>query len=308
MELGIVLNQVGILFIIMIIGFAAGKAGVIDGVGSKKLAGVMLYVTSPMMVLKSFFIEFSAEKLVNIVWIMGMGFLMFILAIFLSKLLYGGFPAEISPVLRFTAIFSNCGYMGLPLMKALYGDSGVFYGSFYIVAFHIVLWTYGFVMFGGQGSRKQVIKRVFTNPSIIAVYVGMVIFIFSLKVPATITSAVTAVGDMTMPVSMLIIGAVISTAKFNTIFSDWRVYLSSAVRLILMPLIAFGLTRIPGIPALPAVVLVTALAMPVAANTTIFSEMFNKDAVFASKSVSVSTILSILTIPIIVSLLSGFSF
>ena len=303
MELGIVLNQVGILFIIMVIGFTAGRTGIIDGVGSKKLAAVMLYVTSPMMVLKAFFIEFSTERLVNILWVMVMGFLMFILAIFLSKFIYGKFPDEISPVLRFTAIFSNCGYMGLPLMKALYGDAGVFYGSFYIVAFHIVLWTYGFFMFGGQGSRKQAIKKVFTNPSIIAVYVGMVIFIFSLKVPETITGAVQSVGDMTMPLSMLIIGAVISTAKLKTVFSDWRVYFSSAVRLILMPMIAFGLTRIPGIPVLPAAVLVTALAMPIATNTTVFSEMFNKDAVFASKCVSVSTLLSIITIPVIVLLL-----
>jgi predicted permease len=195
--------------------------------------------------------------------------------------------------------------MGLPLMKALYGDDGVFYGSFYIVAFNIVLWTYGYMMIGGRGSRKQVLKKVFANPSIVAVYIGMIIFIFSIRIPEMITGAVDAVGNMTMPLSMLIIGAVISTAKLRTVFSDWRVYFAGAVRLLVMPLIAICLTFIPGIPHMPVAVLVTALAMPAAANTTVFSELFNKDAIFASKCVSVSTLLSILTIPLVVSLIPG---
>lgn len=303
MNQSIVLNQVLVLFIIMLAGFIAGKAGVIDSTGSKKLGGVMLYVTSPMLVFKAFFIKFTTERLINIMWIVGMALSMFLLAILLSKLIYKKFPDDKSTILRFCAVFSNCGYMGLPLMQALYGDEGVFYGSFYVMCFHIMLWTYGYVMFGGQGTRKQIAVKVLTKPSLIAVYLGMIIFIFGIPVPSPIESAVTAVGNMTMPISMLIIGSIISSTKLKEIVSDWRAYLSSFVRLVLMPLIAFALTRIPGVPAMPSAVLVTALAMPSAANTTVFAELFNKDAVFASKCVSVSTLLSIVTIPLIVSLL-----
>lgn len=303
MNQSIVLSQVLVLFIIMLAGFIAGKAGVIDSTGSKKLGGVMLYVTSPMLVFKAFFIKFTTERLINIMWIVGMALSMFLLAILLSKLIYKKFPDDKSTILRFCAVFSNCGYMGLPLMQALYGDEGVFYGSFYVMCFHIMLWTYGYVMFGGQGTRKQIAVKVLTKPSLIAVYLGMIIFIFGIPVPSPIESAVTAVGNMTMPISMLIIGSIISSTKLKEIVSDWRAYLSSFVRLVLMPLIAFALTRIPGVPAMPSAVLVTALAMPSAANTTVFAELFNKDAVFASKCVSVSTLLSIVTIPLIVSLL-----
>lgn len=303
MDLILILNQVLILFIIMLLGYVAGKAGVIDPTASKKLSGVMLYVTSPMLVLKSFFITFTTERLINVFWMMGMALFMYLLSIWLSRLIYGRFSEEAAPILRFSAVFSNCGYMGLPIMYALYGDDGVFYGSFYIVAFNIILWTYGYVMFGGRGTKREIVAKVFANPCIVAVYVGMIIFIFHIPIPEPVESAVTIVGDMTMPISMLIIGAVISSAKLKDIFSDWRVYLSSFVRLILMPLIALALTRIPGIPPTPAAVLITALAMPVGANTTVFAEMFDKDAVFASKCVSVSTLLSIITIPAIVSLI-----
>jgi len=130
-----------VLFIIMLIGFIAGKAGVIDQTANKKLAGILLYVTSPMLVLKSFFISFTEERLANILWTVGMVFFMYFLAILLSRLIYGRFPEDTSPILRFTAVFSNCGYMGLPVMYALYGDDGVFYGSFFSVAFNIMLWT-----------------------------------------------------------------------------------------------------------------------------------------------------------------------
>ena len=155
MDLILILNQVLILFIIMLIGYVAGKAGVIDPTASKKLSGVMLYVTSPMLVLKSFFITFTTERLINVFWMMGMALFMYLLSIWLSRLIYGRFSEEAAPILRFSAVFSNCGYMGLPIMYALYGDDGVFYGSFYIVAFNIILWTYGYVMFGGRGLNER---------------------------------------------------------------------------------------------------------------------------------------------------------
>lgn len=302
-EFNIVLNQVIILFIILFIGFVAGKFKIMDSVGTKKLSEVLLFVTSPMLVLNSFFIEFSRERVINVLWIVGMGGGMFLISIVLSKFIYGRFNEKVEPVLRFTAIFSNCGYMGLPLLKALFGDDGVFYGSFYIVVFYIVLWSYGFMMFGGKGTKAQIAKKVLINPSLIAVYIGLIVFFLGIRIPAPVSAAVSAIGDMTMPISMLIIGGVISTAKISTVFNDVRVYLASVVRLILMPVIALFLVNIVGAPALPGAILITALAMPAATATTMFSEMFDKDAMFSSKCVTVSTLLSIITAPVLISLM-----
>lgn len=300
MEFYVVLNQVLILFLILIIGFVAGKFKIIDSTGTKILSELLLSVASPMLVFNSFFIEFSSEKLINILWIIGAGGGMFLISILLGNLMYKGFDEKIKPVIIFTAIFSNCGYMGLPLLKALFGEEGVFYGSFYIVLFNIALWSYGFILFGGKGTKAQIISKVLVKPALIAVYIGMIIFVTGIPVPSVIKDATKYVGDMTLPLSMLIIGGVISTIKFNTVFSDWRVYLSSAVRLILMPLISIAFSRLIGAPALIASVVAIALAMPTAASTTMFSEMFDKNTVFASKCVTVSTLISIATIPLLV--------
>ncbi len=301
MKLDIVLQQVIVLFIILAIGYVAGKFKILDSNGTKKLSEVLLFIAAPMMVLNSFFIEFSKERLVNIIWILGFAMFTFIFSIILSKYIYGKFNENTAPVLKFSAIFSNCGYMGLPLMKAVFGDDGAFYGSFYIVMFQVFLWSYGYMMFGSKNTNAGMLKRVLRNPSIIAVCIGTIVFLFSTPIPASIKGAIKAVGDMTMPLSMLIVGGVISTARLWSLFNDWKVYLSSFIRLILMPVLAFLISILIGVPSLPAAITVTALTMPVATNATIFSEMFGKDAVFASKCVAVSSLLSIITAPVIIS-------
>jgi LL-diaminopimelate aminotransferase len=134
MKFDIVLNQVIILFIIMITGIAAAKAGVISDGTSKKLSELLIYVTNPMMVLGSFFFEYSLEKLFDGLLVFVIGSIFFILTIILSKIIFSRHDEKKTPVLRFAMVFPNCGFVGLPMMKALFGNDGVFYGSFYVVA------------------------------------------------------------------------------------------------------------------------------------------------------------------------------
>ncbi len=304
MRFEIVLNQVLILFLILLVGYVAAKAKILDSPTIRKLSEILLYVASPMLILNSFLFEFSMERLKNAGWVILASGGFFLFSVGLSRLMFHRFNEKVNPVLRFTAIFSNCGYMGLPMMMALYGEDGVFYGSFYIIMFHITLWTLGVRIFGVGGAQTGGWKKILLNPSLIAVYVGMIIFVARIPMPQVVVGAVSAVGNMTMPLSMLIIGAVLSQAKLGTVFNDPKVYLASAIRLVVMPLLALLLARLVGLPALPSAVLVTAVAMPAAANITIFAEMFDKDSVFASKCVSVSTLLSILTAPLIISLIA----
>jgi hypothetical protein len=308
MNFQIVLNQVIILFIILVIGFVAGKTGIIADGASKKLSELLLYVTSPFMVLGSFFFEYSADKMKNalLVFLFASGF--YLLCIFLSTILYKNFDSNVKPILRFTAVFSNCGFMGLPMMKALFGDEGVFLGSFHVGAFNLFIWTFGLTMFSGNKFKgkeniRGSLKNAFLNPALISLYVGVFIFVFQIPIPGPVQQAVKYVGDMTLPLSMLIIGALISTAKVRTLLSDFRVYYAAAVRLVFLPLVAYGILSLIGAPKVVTAIVVTAAAMPCAANTSIFAEMFDKDSVFASKAVTLSTILSIFTAPLIIALL-----
>lgn len=306
MNFQIVLNQVLILFIILIIGFVAGKTGIIAGGASKKLSELLLYITSPMMVLGSFFFQYSADKMRNALLVLLFGSVFFLFSILISTFLYKNYDSKVKPILRFTAVFSNCGFMGLPMMKALFGDEGVFLGSFYVGAFNLFVWTFGLSMFseikGREGIRGS-LKNALLNPALVALYVGVIVFVFQIPLPGAVKQAVKYVGDMTLPLSMLIIGALISTAKVRTLLNDFKVYYASAVRLIILPLAAYGILSLVGAPKMVTAIIVTAAAMPIAANTTIFAEMFDKDSVFASKAVTLSTMLSIITAPVIIALL-----
>lgn len=303
MKFDIVLQQVLILFIILLIGFIGGKANVLDRNATRVMTNLLLFISSPMLVLRAFLFEYSAERLRNAGLVFAVGLLLIVIAVVVSKFLYMGFSEAMRPVLRFTAVFSNCGYMGLPLMKAIFGDEGVFYGSFYIILFQMTLWSYGLMMFGDKGGIRW--KKIFLNPSMVAIYVGIGIFVLRIPVPDTIRLAAGSVGDMTMPLSMLIVGALISTEKLSSVFSDLRVYFASAVRLILMPLIGWGVTTLLHMPGITGAVLVTALAMPAATNTAIFAEYNGKDSVTGSKIVAVSTLLAIATAPVLIAWAAG---
>jgi len=306
MKFDIVLNQVVILFIIMIAGIAAAKAGIISYGVSKKLSELLLYVSSPMMVLSSFFFEYSLDKLLDALLVFALGSIFFILTIILSKVLFTGSDEKKKPILRFAIAFPNSGFIGLPMLKALFGNDGVFYGSFYVIAFNIFAWTLGITMFnGGKGGKEAVktLKKALLNPVIIAVYIGLVIFVLRIPIPGAVKEAVDYMGNMTLPLSMLIVGSLISTVKFKTLFSDIKVYYVSFIRLIAVPLLAYFLMSFAGLPQIPVSIVVTALAMPAATSTTIFANIFDKDEVFASKIVIFSTLFSILTAPLIVSLL-----
>jgi predicted permease len=259
-----------------------------------------------MMVLSSFFFEYSLDKLLDALLVFALGSIFFILTIIMSKVLFTGSDEKKKPILRFAMAFPNSGFIGLPMLRALFGNDGVFYGSFYVIAFNIFAWTLGITMFSDEKGGKETaktLKKALLNPAIIAVYIGFVIFVLRIPIPDAVKEAVNHMGNMTLPLSMLIVGSLISTAKFKTLFNDIRVYYVSFIRLVAVPLLAYLLMSFAGLPRMPISIVVTALAMPVAIYTTIFAEMFDRDEVFASKIVMFSTLFSILTAPLIVSLI-----
>lgn len=303
-EFNIILEQVLVLLLILLVGYFAGKIGMLNHDATKKLSQIILYITTPMTILNSFFIEFTSERLSGLIWTLGFSVVTFSVSILIAKLIFRRFGSEDAAVMKFTTVFSNATYMGFPLMTALFGDLGVFYGSFYSVIFTILLFSYGFMLFGGEGSRKEIAKKVLTNTCMIAVYLGVIIFIAQIPVPIVIRRSVGAIGAMTMPSSMLVIGGVISMAKLREVFTDYKVYYASAIRLIVMPLIGLLLVMLLKVPTLPGTVVVTALAMPAATSTTMFAEMADRGSALSSRIVAVSTILSLITAPLILSLVT----
>jgi len=298
MDTSTVLNKVVVLFLIMVVGFVARKRNILTGDLNKKLSQLLLNVTLPFLIINSFNYEFSKDMLYNALIIFIFSVAIHGFSILAGFLLFKKYPIEKKSVLQFATVFSNCAFMGFPVLKSVFEDTGTFYGSIYNMVFNIFLWTYGVILFSRKKDTK-ILKKAALNPGIISVVIGMLIFLFSIKLPGPILETLDMVGSMTVPISMLIIGSLLAETRFTTMFNDISIYFCSLIRLVILPLLVYGVMKLIGISDMLTNISVLLTAMPVAATTAIFAEMFDADSVFASKCVAVSTLLSIVTIPLI---------
>lgn len=299
-----VFNQVLILFIIMFIGFIAKKAGIINDTVSKKLSELLLKITNPLLVLSSFQMEFSRDILNNIILVFLFAVASDTVSILLGQLLFAKYDSEKKKIMKFAAVYSNCGFMGLPVLEGLFGRTGILYGSIFVSVFNLFLWTNGVAIFSSKGELdKESVKKIALNPGIIATVLGIVLFMLSVRLPGPVAEAVDLVGSMTMPLSMLIVGATVAGCKFRELFKGWDLYYISAIRLMLMPLLSFAVLKTLGFPEMLTTICVLLVAMPVAATTTIFAEMYDSDSRFASRVVAFTTLASIVTLPLVMLLI-----
>lgn len=299
----IALTQVIILFLIILVGVYAKKRDIISKEANKKLTSLLLEVTAPLLVITSFSFDYSPELLKNAIIVFIFGMLIHGFGALIGMFLYKKYPVKKQQILKFVTTFSNCGFMGFPILLSLYGRIGIFYGSIFLMSFYIYIWSYGVMVFKGKGGGWKNIKKAFINPGMIAVYIGLPIFLFSIKLPTPLFSAMEMVGSMTSPLAMLIIGAILADVNFKSIFKGSGTYYASFIRLIVIPLIAFGVLTLLGLKGDILGICIILVAMPAAANSAIFAERLDGDAEYASKVVAVSTLLSVITIPFILTLL-----
>ncbi len=300
----VVVNQVAILFLLILVGFIIRKLELLNRELNKGLSDFLLYVTLPFSIVISFNIPFSKALLSNAAIVLLISIIIHVFAIFISKLLFYKYQPAAQRVLRATTIFSNCGFMGFPILAGIFGTRGVFYGSFYVLTFNILIWTAGVIIFTGKrdaDSWKQAL-----NPAVISVVIGLILFIFSIKLPMPIYKTLEMVGSMTTPLSMIIIGSLLTEIKFSEVFSGFAIFYATIIRLLVMPLIAILILMLLGVKGLILGVPVLASAMPIAATVVVFAEKHGADALLASRAVFLSTLMSIITIPTIIGLINLF--
>ena len=203
-------------------------------------------------------------------------------------------------VSRFSVIFANAGFMAIPLQLALFNSDGAFYGSAYVVIFNIMVWTVGLIVMGG----KLTLKKLLLNPGTIGVSAGLIIFLLNIHqyLPTAATTTVQHVANLNTPVPMLVIGYYLSKLDLVKSVIDKRIYFPLFLRLVVCPAICILLLWLVKMDSEVAVPLIVAAACPVAATTTMFSVKFNRDVDLSVKLVSVTTLFSILTLPLCVAL------
>ncbi len=306
----VLLNCVLLFFIYLVPGFALKKFSLVNEAFAKGLSTLILYVLQPAMLIVGFIDDFKAETAINILW----AFLLSMVTLGISYIIavncFKGAPPEKSKVLQYAALFPNAGYIGMPLITAVCGAKAAVYVTAYVISFNIYAWSLGCLIYTHDKSFISP-KKILLNPATIPIYIGLIIYLLPINtyVPQTVITALNALKDMVAPCSMLLVGIKLADIKFKGLLNDMRMWGCTALRLLAFPAISALLVvilKLTGVRIDPLVSAVTVIcsATPCATATCIFAEKFDCDATYAGKIVSVSTLLSVITIPLVSLLLN----
>lgn len=294
-------QQVLVLFILIAVGFGCGKKGVITEHASKKMTDIVLYVVTPCVMIAAFQREFSFELLGKVFIAAITATVIMTASILLARLVIRDKNEARKKVLQFSVIFSNCGFMSLPLQKALLGDDGWFFGSIFVAIFNVFCWTYGLADMSGD-IKQLSIKKLALNPGVIGVLAAVILFAAKIKLPVFIIEPVTHLANLNTPIPMLIIGFYLSRADFKKAFTDKGTYLAMLLRLAVIPVAAALAMALLHLDAKMTIAFTIACSAPTAATTTMFAAKFDRDVELSVSAVTASTLLSIITMPLVVSL------
>lgn len=298
MEYGLIIGErIIIMFIILLIGFFCYKKGLITKQGTKPLSVVELNLVNPILIFMSYQKDYDSAMTHNLIWAFILSALSYAVAIALSYVFISKKQKSFS-VERFSIIYSNCGFIGIPLINGLFGAEGVLYLTAYITFFNFLVWTHGLMTMKEKIDFSSALKAL-KAPSVIAIFLGLICYFTRLSLPTVPAQALQYISDMNTPLAMIIAGATAAQTNILCVFRKPRNYLICFYKLLAIPLIAFLVIRLFNVPSIVCTTLTVAAACPVATTGIMFAITLNKDSEKCSELFTMSTLLSLLTLPLV---------
>ncbi len=292
-------DQIIIMFIIIITGVICYKIKLIDKEINKKLADLVLMLVNPIVIFVSYQREFEPALLNGLLISLGLAVASHLFGILISILILPKKNHEDNiGIERFAVIYSNCGFMGIPLVNGLFGSEGVFYITAYLTIFNLFAWTHGMAAISGKADRKSLLQAM-VSPMVLATAAGFLMFLCRISLPPILTSALSYIGDMNTPLAMLVAGATIAQADLKKLLTKVRAYYITGIKLLLMPIAMLFIFHFFDLSKTVLLTAILAAACPSAATVTLFALRFDKDYLYASELFAITTIFSLITIPIV---------
>lgn len=290
-------KQTVTMFLLAGVGFAMFKSGKITKEGSKSIGNILIYGSLPCVLISSFFIEKTQEHMIGLAISAALGFLLVLMSILVGKLCF-----REDAIAKFAAAFSNPGFFGIPLILASLGSGCVFYVAGFIACVNLGQWTYGVAVMTGQKGGFS-FKRLVTAPFAIAIAIGLAIFLTGIEIPGILKNSITAIKELNTPLAMFTVGIYLAQTDLKNMFFKKSLYTISLVRLLVIPALAILLLwPLPASMLDMKIALFIAAACPVGSNIAVYAQLHNQDYAYSVETVIISTILAIVTMPIMVSL------
>lgn len=305
MDFSYMFGQMAVLFFVVIVGYGANKAGFLDGDLNRRLSALVVNVTTPAMILSSVMTGADLPglgKVGAILAISAVSYALAFLAAFLLPRLMKA-PRDQAGAFRFMLVFGNVAFIGFPVVSAIFGEGAVFYASIFNLPFNLMVYTIGVLMISGGRSQVKLSWRLLLSPCVLASLATLVIALGRLRVPALAGQAIGLLGQITTPAALLIIGSSLAQLPLRSILGGPRVWAVTAVRLLLLPAVLWLILRpLVSDPLILGVAVVIA-GMPVASNCTMLCLQYGGDQKLASQGTFLTTLFSLVTIPLLASLL-----
>lgn len=302
MDIMVVFQTMLKLFLLLILGFVLFKCHIFDEYTNKKISALIVNVASPMLIISSIAGVEGSNK--SIVFLMiGAGILMYIGFIILGKIINRifPFPKKDWPVYECMVVFANTGFMGYPVLLDVFGQEAVFYASLIHMAFNFFVYTYAIMcLTKGDDSEFTLNFKQLLTPGIILIFVGIFIYLFDIQLPSVLMDTINSVGSLTAPLSMMMIGSSLAVYPIKDSFTDWRSYVFAFVRLMIVPFVTMIMCRLLHIDAYYANITIITNAMPVGSMVLMLATQYNANVKIVTRNIVVSTLLSVITIPIVV--------
>lgn len=289
-----------ILFTIVVLGYALCKLGYMGDKFDQKLSSIVIDVTCPALILSSVMgAELPDRSL--ILPLLGIGFLTYIL------LLVFGFwiPRFVAKsrdeqgMIGFALMFANVGFIGYPIVSAIFGPKAVFYAALLNIPNTFFIFTAGVMLVKGEHNMKSLSAKVLFSPAMIAAFVAALMVAFGVRTPDIIARPVTMVGNITIPAALMVIGSSMARLPLKEIIGSPKVYVASLLRLVVVPLSVYFLFRFCGVSDVINNINTVIIAMPVASYGTMFCLKYGRNPSLMTEMTFVTTLGSILTIPLI---------
>lgn len=295
----LIINQILKMLIILLIGYFCYKLKLVDQHGNTIMANMLLMVINPLVAVMSLQIDYRPELMRGLLITYLLAFAAHAVAILVSQLLIRKTGNEEYSIERFSCVYSNCGFIGIPLIQSILGGEGVFYLTAYMTTFNILSWTHGVSLMTGTFSVKS-LKKGLLSPMIIACAAGLLLFMLQIRLPSVPADAFNYVANMNTPLAMLIAGISVAQTDLIKMLKNPRIYLISALKLLVVPTLVLIMLILIPVERNIALTILIASACPVAATGTAFSLRFNKNYRYSSELYSFTTLASLVTIPVFV--------
>ena len=303
---GIIMRQAMMMLLLNVVGMVAYYTKIINAEGGRQLSKLVLQIVNPVLVVMAYIeVECSAKMIRNLFWTFGLAIVLYILSIALVTLLIQEKEGRETAIERFSAIYSNCGFMGIPLANALLGLEGVFYVTAFLTIFNLFAWTHGIMLLTEKRDMRSFLK-VLRSPTMIGIGIGLILFFTRVPIPGILADTMQYVANLNTPLAMIASGISVAQANVLQALRNGRIYYVCLIKLLLIPAVLTGVfLLLPFAPQNVRLILLVLTAAPSAAMCTLQCQQHKKNDVYASQIFAMTTILSMATMPVIVKLFTS---